>query len=163
MDQLDRIEGYARGFQHFDRGVKRAGVPGDGDRNIAQLGGGRDLGLFAHHQCAGAHRGIEPDDLAAAKRLHALDRAPFAHRIDFQRALLELRFLPALREILYPSGRALGVVLEILDVKSLGGEETLFDRDPPGPIMGVAVALQSDGARHCFLRLLLPWPRVAAR
>ncbi len=33
----------------------------------------------------------------------------------------------------------------IFDVQSFGGEEALLDRDAPGTVMGVAVALQADG------------------
>ncbi len=113
-----------------------------------------------------------PMILPRAELLDALDRAPFAHRIDLERAVLELAFLPALGEILHPPGDALGVVLVVLDLEALGGEEALLDRDPPGPVMGVAVALQADGTGHggvpCFavapqvFRTGMPGTRVYA-
>jgi hypothetical protein len=34
------------------------------------------------------------------------------------------------------------------DVEAFFGEEALLDRDPPGTVMGIAVALETDGARH---------------
>ena len=101
-----------------------------------------------HHDRAGADRGVEADDLALAERLDALDRAPFAHRIDFERALLELRFFPALGEILDPARDALRIVFGVFDGQTLVGKEALLERDPPGPVVGVAVALQTDDARH---------------
>jgi len=61
---------------------------------------------------------------------------------------LQLLLLPALREILDPSGGAFGIVLVIFDVQAFGGEEALLDRDPPRPVVGVAVALQADGLGH---------------
>jgi len=59
-----------------------------------------------------------------------------------------LRFLPAPGEILDASGRAVRIVLEIFDVKAFGCEKALLDRDTPGPVMGVAVALQANGPCH---------------
>jgi hypothetical protein len=97
---------------------------------------------------APAHGRVQTDDLAAAERLNALDRAPFADRINFERTLLQLRFFPALRKILDAAGRALRIVFVIFDRETFGGEETLFDGDPPGPVVGVAVALQADGSAH---------------
>src|SRR5262249_38785808 len=101
-----------------------------------------------HHDRAGTHRGVEPDDLASAQPLHALDRAPFAYRIDLERALLKLRLLPTMGEILHPALGAFGVVLVIDDVEAFFGEEALLDRHPPGTVMGIAVALETDGAGH---------------
>ena len=99
---------------------------------------------------AGEHgvRGVEADDLALAQRLHPLDRAPLADRIDLERALLQLRFLPALGEILDPAGNPLRVVLGVFDVEPFILEEALLDGHAPGAVMGIAVALQTDFARH---------------
>jgi hypothetical protein len=36
----------------------------------------------------------------------------------------------------------------ILDLKAFVGEKALLDRDPPGAIMGIAVALQTYGSGH---------------
>ena len=100
-----------------------------------------DWRILPHHQRAGAHRRVEPDDLAAAERLDALDRTPFADRIDFERALLQLRFLPPLREILDAARGAFWIVFVIFDFEAFGGEEALLDGDPPRAIVGIAVAL----------------------
>jgi hypothetical protein len=43
---------------------------------------------------------------------------------------------------------AFGIVLVIDDVEPFFGEEALLDCDPPGTVMGIAVALETDGARH---------------
>jgi len=56
-----------------------------------------------------------------------------------------LRFLPALREVLDPARGAFRIVFVILDLKTFGGEEALLDRDTPGAVVGVAVALQTYG------------------
>src|SRR5262249_7031659 len=72
--------------------------------------------------------------------------APHSHHgIDFERALLQLRFLPALREVLDPASGAFRIIFVILNLKAFGGEEALFDRDTPGAIVAIAVALQSYG------------------
>jgi hypothetical protein len=73
------------------------------------------LRILPNHQRAGSHGRVEPDNLAAAKRLDALDRTPFADRIDFQRALLQLRLLPPLREILDAARGASWIVFVIFD------------------------------------------------
>src|SRR5262245_41695810 len=51
-------------------------------------------------------------------------------------------------EILHAAIGALGVILVIDDVEAFVGEEALLDRDPPGAVMGIAVALQADGTGH---------------
>src|SRR5262249_53076511 len=71
-----------------------------------------------------------------------------AHRINLERAALELRFLPALGKVLDAALNALGIVLVVFDAKAFSGKEALLDGNPPGTVMGVAVALQTDGARH---------------
>src|SRR5262249_48323609 len=103
---------------------------------------------LAHHDGACACRRIETDDPAAPQLLHALDRAPFAHRINLEFAAGQLRLLPAFREILHAAGHAFGIVLIILDVEVFILEEALLDGDAPGAIVGVAVALNANGARH---------------
>jgi hypothetical protein len=145
MFELDLIKRHAGRFHGFDGGVERARVPGDRDRHVAQIRECLNARILPDHDGARAHRGIEADDLAFPKLLHALDRAPFAHRVDFQRALLQLRFLPALREILYPALGALGIVLVVDHFEAFLRKEALFDRDAPGAVVGVAVALQTDG------------------
>src|SRR5262249_25291675 len=101
----------------------------------------------------GAHRRIETDDLALAERLHALDGAPLADRIDLQRPLLQPGFFPAFGEILHAPGNAPGIVFVILDLQALGGEETLLDGDAPGSVVGITIALDSDNPGHAaFLR-----------
>jgi hypothetical protein len=123
-------------------------VPRDCDRHVAQIGQRLHTRIPSHHDRASAYRGVEPDDLASAQLLHALDSAPFAHRVDFKRALLELRLLPSVREVLDPAFVALGIVLMIDDIESFFGKEALLQRNPPGSVMGVAIALDPNGARH---------------
>src|SRR4030088_3567668 len=117
------------------------GKSGDRDRHVAQIGQLLDLRIPAHHDGAGARRGVEPDDPALAERLDAFDRAPLAHRVDLERALLELGFLPALGEILDPPGDTLRVVLVVSDRKALGREEALLDGDAPRAGRGIPAAL----------------------
>src|SRR5262249_29267331 len=131
-----------------DRGIERARMPGDRDRHVAQIGKGVNARILPHHDRAGAHRGAKPDDLASAQPLHALDRAPFPYRIDPHPALLKLLLLPPMGEILLRALGAFGIVLVIDDVEAFFGEEALLDRYPPGTVMGIAVALETDGARH---------------
>jgi hypothetical protein len=123
-------------------------MPGDRNRHVAQVGKAQNGRILSDHDRAGAHRGIEPDDLAFAQPLHALDRSPFADGIHFERALLKLRLLPAMGEIFHPAFGALGVVLVIDDVEALFGKEALLHGHPPGTVMGVAVALYTDRAGH---------------
>ena len=123
-------------------------MPGDRDCYVAQIGKRLNTRMSLHHDRAGPHRGVEADDLAFTQLLHALDGAPFTHRIDLERALLQLRLLPALGEGLHAAFGALGIVLVIDDVEAFCGKEALLDRDPPGAIMGIAVALKMDGAGH---------------
>src|SRR5262249_18018626 len=118
------------------------------DRHIAKLGERLNARVLPHHDRPGAHGGVEPDDFAVAQLLHALDRAPFAHRIDFERAALQLAFLPTRGEILHPAFGALGIVLVIDHIEALLHEEALLDCNSPGTIVSVAVALQADGAGH---------------
>ena len=146
--ELDLAKWHAGGFHHLNRGIERARVPSDRDWHIAQVGKRPDVRILSHHDGARAHGGVEPDDLALAQLLHALDRAPFAHRVDFERTLLKLALLPALREILHPAFGPLGIVLVIGDVEPFVGEEALLERHPPGTVVGVAVTLQPDGAGH---------------
>ena len=86
MHELDLGEGHAGCFQRFDGCIESTGMPSDRDRHVAQLAERLDCGLLAYHQRAGAHRGVQPNDLATAERLYAFDRAPFAHRINLKRA-----------------------------------------------------------------------------
>src|SRR5215813_7847310 len=111
----------------------------------------------SHHDRASAYRGVEPDDFAAAQLLHALDSAPLAHRIDFECPLLELRLLPSLREVLDAAFVTFGIVLVIDDVEPFFGKEALLHRNPPGSVMGVAVALKPNGARHGNLPCRPKW------
>ena len=148
MFELDLGERDAGRFHGFDRGVERARMPSDRDRHVAQFSQGVNARILPHHDRAGTHRGVEPDDLALAQPLHALDRAPFAYGVDFERAVLKLRLLPTMSKILDTALGAFGIVLVIDDVEAFFGEEALLDRDPPGTVMGIAVALETDGARH---------------
>src|SRR6476646_3666997 len=147
MFELDLAKCHAGGFHHLNRGIERARVPSDRDWHIAQVGKRPDLRILSHHDGARAHGGVEPDDLALAQLLHAFDRAPFAHRIDFERTLLKLALLPALREILHPAFGPLGIVLLIGHVEPFVGEEALLERHPPGTVVGVAVTLCSRMVR----------------
>jgi hypothetical protein len=40
MLELDLVERHARSFHRLDRRIEGAGVPGDRDRNVAQVGQG---------------------------------------------------------------------------------------------------------------------------
>jgi hypothetical protein len=51
-------------------------------------------------------------------------------------------------EVLHPALGAFGIVLVIDDVEAFFGEEALLDRHPPGTVVGIAVALETDGAGH---------------
>src|SRR5262249_40634207 len=146
--ELDLGERDAGRFHGFDRGVERARMPGDRDRHVAQIGKGANARILPHHDRAGTHCGVEPDDLALAQPLHALDRAPFTYGVDFERAVLKLGLLPTTSKILHTALGAFGIVLVIDDVEALFGEEALLDRDPPGTVVGIAVALKTDGAGH---------------
>src|SRR5262249_3179668 len=148
VHELDLGERHARRLQRLDGGIEGAGMPGDRDHDVAQFPKRTNGGVLAHHDGAGAHRGVEADDFSLSQGLHALDRAPFAYRIDLEGALLQLRFLPALGKILHPSGRPFGIVLVVFDGEPFGGEEALLDGDAPGTVVGIAVALQADGATH---------------
>src|SRR3954471_14210849 len=148
MHQLDFLERHAGGLENFDRGIESSRVPGDRDLLVSQLHHVADRGVAPHHEGAGADGGVEADDLAFTQRLNALDRAPFAYRIDFQCALLQLRFLPALRKIFDPAGDALWIVLMILDRQALVAEEALLHRDPPRPVVRIAVTLQPNSFDH---------------
>src|SRR5207302_159774 len=89
------------------------------------------------------------DDASAPKRLDPLDGAPLAHRVHLQRTLRQLRLLPALGEILAAALDAARVVLVVLDLEPLVGEEPLLHCDPPGPIVRVAVTLDADHNDIC--------------
>src|SRR5262249_7508101 len=123
-------------------------MAGDRDRHVAQIGKGVNARILPHHDLAGAHRGVEPDDLASAQPLHALDRAPFAYRIDFERALLKLRLLPAMGEIFHPALGAFWFVLVTDEGEPFLAKKALPEGDPPRTVMGIAVALETDGAGH---------------
>src|SRR5207253_4234663 len=148
MHELELVEWHARGLQHLDRGVESAGVPGHCNRHVAQLGETRNARILAHHDGAGTRGGVQPDDFSLAELLHALNRAPFTHWIDFERTLAQLRFLPALGKVLDPALDALGIVLVIFDIEPFVGKKALLDGDAPGAVMRIAVALQADGGRH---------------
>src|SRR5688572_20187284 len=123
-------------------------MPGHCDRNIAQFSHALNLGIGAHHDSAGADCGVEPDDLSLAQSLHALDRAPFAYWVNFQGALLQLGFLPALGEILDPSRYAFRIVFLIFHRQPFIGKEALLDGDHPGTVMRIAVTLEPNFLRH---------------
>src|SRR5437763_15097002 len=119
-------------------------MPGDGNGHVAQLAQALNLRIGADHDRAGPDGGVEPNDLALTESLHTLDGAPFAHRVDLERALLKLRFLPALAEILTAALDALGIIFVVLDGQAFVGEETLLDSNPPRAGVGVAVTLHTD-------------------
>src|SRR5262249_60302300 len=93
-------------------------MPGHRDWYVAQLAQRLNFGTLAHHQRASAHSRVETDDLAAAERLYPLDRRPFADRVNLERALLRLRLLPALPEILDPAVFPLLVLFMIIDLNT---------------------------------------------
>jgi hypothetical protein len=50
----------------------------------------------------------------------------------------------------------------VLDIEVFGLEESLLHRDPPGAIVGIAVALQPDRARHLVSSRLFYVPATGA-
>src|SRR5262249_47705812 len=133
-------------------------VPSHRDRHVAEICQGTNRGIRAHHDGAGSHGAVEPDDPASAQGLDTLDGAPFAYRIDVEGALLQLRFLPALGKALHAPGSAFRIVLVVFDGEAFVGEEALLDGDAPRPVVRIAVALQAYGASHRLL--LVPFRRA---
>ncbi len=142
MFEFDLAEQDPGCLHRLDGGIERAGVPGHCDWNVAQIGKCLHTRIPSHHDRASAYGGVEPDDLASAQLLHALDSAPLAHRIDFKRTLLELRLLPTVGEVLDPAFITLGIVLMVGDVEPFLGKEALLHCNPPGSVVGVTVALE---------------------
>jgi len=103
---------------------------------------------------AGTRRCVEADDAAMAELLHAFDRAPFADRIDFERAARQLRFLPALGKFLDPAGDTFRIVLVIFDVEAFVLEEALFDATRQGRSCAL-LSLWTRMVRSSFFRWLV--------
>ena len=147
VHELDLVERHAGGLQHLDRGIEGAGVPGHGDRHdCADRRASAIVRILAHHDGAGAHRGVEPDDLAPA-RAAARARSRPIRTPDRPRARRPGAAIPSSGRQ-NPSRvrpRPWDCPRDTRPSSPVGFEEALLDRDPPRPVMGIAVALQADG------------------
>src|SRR5262249_20907909 len=146
--ELNFVEWHAGRLHRFNGRVERARMPGDGNRNVTQVGERAHWRVRTNQNGSCTDRGIEPDDPAFSELLHPFDRTPLAHGINFKRPLLQLAFLPALGEILHAAFRSLRVVLVVDDLDAFIGKKSLLYCNTPGPVMSIAVALHANGFAH---------------